>query len=916
MENESQKKLEMLGKTFRYGSKICLNDVDFEIVSVDDDYARMVGIPPEQKELLEGQTARERICSRDVQRVASELYGFEDTDQEYECKYRLKTADGDYIWVRDVGKLITYEGRECIWSVVADIDEKEKFTLQRDVNYENVPGGVVSVVVGKDNFYIREANRFYFEMMGVVREEYIGSSGKYTFPEDLPGLREHLVTRAANHEPIDYEFRIRKEDSGEVCWYRMFGNYYDTKDDGEEYLCVMVEITSRKIAEFDLIKEKEKYRMAMRSTADLMYEYEVSEQRLRLFGQNFMTEDTVLCIDNDISMNYKKLLFECDLIYKGDRKKIVSFIKNEEQIYDNIRLLTKNKMNGKKYYDNYEIYINKVYDKNRITRVVGYVKKMSYKTIPVTARQELHQIFDEHLLKDYSFVLKIDVPTESFTSYFIDDIGWEEYRGNRYYDSFLYWWCKNMVIPEEQREILFFLSLEQMLRVLHSGELKGYRFCTVRGRDGKYRHMICYFSFYGADMNTIIFTLRDVHAVRAEESYQELANQRMLTDALGEAREAMLERKAFMKYIVKEMTPPIVTLKQLIREEANEDRQKSIAKCIDYIGEMIGSIEEYSNLEAPRKRSNNRLNLYNLCQEVCEEERKVSLGQDISIKEHIALPKEQFYYVHEFRFKEVLINLLGNAVKYAPSGSQINLYIKESKRVKDHCNITITMEDDGAVINKTFYERSIDDGDDIHIREKILALGGADHSMSLSSKITELLGGTVEFRRGTAHNSVVRINIPVYLSETGEEFETEELVDKTGEDSYGTDLFGQGILLVEKENERNKLTAPLLRVNGAKVYTASSGKEAVKLLDKFDSGIISAILVDQELVDMSSYEFARKIKYTSNHKMRKIPVIEMLEGIQSDDAKMRLMSGINSTISKPVSIKKLTVLIESLQGKR
>lgn len=375
MENESQKKLEMLGKTFRYGSKICLNDVDFEIVSVDDDYARMVGIPPEQKELLEGQTARERICSRDVQRVASELYGFEDTDQEYECKYRLKTADGDYIWVRDVGKLITYEGRECIWSVVADIDEKEKFTLQRDVNYENVPGGVVSVVVGKDNFYIREANRFYFEMMGVVREEYIGSSGKYTFPEDLPGLREHLVTRAANHEPIDYEFRIRKEDSGEVCWYRMFGNYYDTKDDGEEYLCVMVEITSRKIAEFDLIKEKEKYRMAMRSTADLMYEYEVSEQRLRLFGQNFMTEDTVLCIDNDISMNYKKLLFECDLIYKGDRKKIVSFIKNEEQIYDNIRLLTKNKMNGKKYYDNYEIYINKVYDKNRITRVVGYVKK-------------------------------------------------------------------------------------------------------------------------------------------------------------------------------------------------------------------------------------------------------------------------------------------------------------------------------------------------------------------------------------------------------------------------------------------------------------------------------------------------------------------------------------------------------------
>ncbi len=915
MENENQRKLEILGKMFRYGSKICLNDADCEIISVDDDYAKMVGLKPEQKGLLEGQTARERIHPQDVSQVAGEVYGFGDTGQEYECKYRLKTADGNYIWVKDVGEIITYEGRECIQSVVVDIDEKEKLNLQRNMNYENLPGGVVFIVVGKDNFYIREANHYYFEMMGVVREEYIGSSGKYTFPEDLPGFREHLVTQAEKHEKIDYEFRTRKENSGEVCWYRMFGNYLGNTEDGEEYLCVMVEITSRKIAQFNLIKEKEKYRMAMRNTADLMYEYDVGEQRLRLFGQNFMTEDTLLCIDNDISVNYKKLLFDLDLIYKGDRKKMVSFIKNEEQRYDNIRLLTKNKLNGKKYYDNYEIYINKVYDKNRLTRVVGYVKKMSYKTIPVTTRQELHQIFDEHLVKDYSFILKIDVPTESFTSYFIDDIGWEEYRGNRYYDSFLYWWCKNMVVPEEQREILFFLSLEQMLRVLHSGELKGYRFCTVKGRNGKYRQMICYFSFYGADMNTIIFTLRDVHAIRAEESYQELANQRILTDALGEAKEAIAERKAFMNYIIREMTPPIVTLKQLIREESGEDRKKNIVKCIDYIGEMIGSIEEYSHMEAPRARSNSRLNLYNLCQEVCEEERKISLGQNISIREHIALPREQIYYVHEFRFKEVLVNLLGNAVKYAPSGSQINLHIKETERIKDHCNITITMEDDGAPIDEKFHERSVDHGSDIHIREKIIALGNTGHSMSLSSKITELLGGTVEFRSGVVHSSVVRINIPVYLSEKGEEF-AGELAYKAGEDSYETDLLGQGILLVEQENERNKLTAPLLRVNGAKVYTAASGKEAIGLLDKFESGIITAILVDQELDDMSSYDLARKIKYTSNHKRRRIPIIEMLEGIQSDDTKMRLMSGINCTISKPINIKKLTALIENLQGKR
>ena len=468
MEKENQRKLDMLKKTIRFGSKICNYDVDFQIISVDDDFARLIGMAPEQKHLMVGQTARECVHPYDVSRITTEVYGFENKGTEYECQYRLKTVEGDYIWVKDIGEVITYNGKKCIRSVVVDINEREELIRQRDVTYESVPGGVVFLVVGKDNFYIREANQFYFNMIGAEREEYIGSSGKYTFPEDLPGLREHLVTRAAKKKSVDYEFRTRREDNGKVCWYRILGNYYDAREEGAEYLCVMFEITPRKTAELELIKEKEKYRMAMQNTADLMYEYDVSEQRFRLFGQNFMTEDTSLCIDNDSYLNYKKLLFERDLLYRGDRRKIVSFLRNGEQCYDNVRLLTKNKLTGKRYYDNYEIYINKVYEKKKLKRVVGYIKKISYKTIPITVKQELHQMFDEHLVKDYSFILKIDVSTESFVSYFVDDVGWDEYRGNRYYDSFLYWWCKNMVAPEEQREIMFFLSLEQMLRILHS----------------------------------------------------------------------------------------------------------------------------------------------------------------------------------------------------------------------------------------------------------------------------------------------------------------------------------------------------------------------------------------------------------------------------------------------------------------
>lgn len=139
----------------------------------------------------------------------------------------------------------------------------------------------------------------------------------------------------------------------------------------------------------------------------------------------------------------------------------------------------------------------------------------------------------------------------------------------------------------------------------------------------------------------------------------------------------------------------------------------------------------------------------------------------------------------------------------------------------------------------------------------------------------------------------------------------------TGTNTEGreADLSGQGILLVERGSDQNKLIAPLLRVNGAMVYTATSGEEAEKLLNKFDSGLLSAILVDRELEDMDCYEFARRIKYTSNKNLRKIPIIEMLEGIQSNDVKMGLVSGINATISKPINLARLAVIMESLQGK-
>lgn len=912
---ESKDLLELLGSSISFGSKLCTNDKGYQIEEIDDNYARLIGIPEEQKNSMIGKTMADCIHPDDLESIVKKVHHSERTGEISECIYRLRTENGNYIWVRDISETVVCNGRERLQSVVINIDDQVQVQRQKDIVYEKFPGSVVFLVIGRDNFYIREANQNYFDMVGVRREDYLGSSGKYTFPEDLPRLRECLVTHAEKCEPVDFEFRIRKETDTGVYWYRLIGNYYETLPDGREYLCVMVDITNRKRTQFELIKEKENYRMEVSDQVpDVLYEYDVKEQRFRLYGEGYVTEDMGLCMDPDCRIPYKQLIYQKDFIHKNDRKVIAEFIRQGRQRYDKIRLLTLDPDTGERYYGKYEIYLNKVYEGSSLVRVMGYVKKLGTRTISPSVKHQIHQIFDEHLIKDYLFVLKIDAVSESFTPYYAEESVWEEYRGNRSYDRFLKWWCENEVVPDKQKEISFFLSVEQMLRVLYSGEPRGYRFCRVKGRDGKYQHAICYFAFYGSDVNTIILDVRNVEVVRAEEEYQNQVNQRLLQEVLTEAKDAVAARQSFMDYVVKELSAPIVTVKQLLNNDYNEQTIPHIRRCMEYMSEMIGSITEYNQLQAPHDKSAKEINLYELCTQVCEQERRISLGLDISIAERIMLSKEKTYRVHEYYFRDILINLIGNAVKYAPKGSTVNVYVKENVLEDGKLVISIVMEDEGPVINERFFERSVEEDDWQDQREKILALGGVGYSISIVSKIVGLLGGSIQFCKGVVYSSVVQIEIPVFVSSRTDDVASESTQEDMIENEEKS-LDGQGILLVERETGDNAMTAPILRVNGAMVYTAANGCEAEQLLNRFDSGILSAILVDRELEDMNCYEFARRIKYTTNHIIRELPIIMMLDGIESEDVKMGLLSGVNATISKPVNINKLKTIMENLQGK-
>ena len=171
------------------------------------------------------------------------------------------------------------------------------------------------------------------------------------------------------------------------------------------------------------------------------------------------------------------------------------------------------------------------------------------------------------------------------------------------------------------------------------------------------------------------------------------------------------------------------------------------------------------------------------------------------------------------------------------------------------------MEDEGPVINEKYFERMLDNSYDYNINEKMIALGGSGFSASLVAKITELLGGTIEFRKGAMESNVVEISIPVLYYNKNQFFQGEEHKEEVIEE---VNMHGQGILLVENAEQRESLTASLLQVNGAVVYEASSGEMAMELLEKFNSGQITAVLMDKDLEDLPDRFGFRRTEFMVN----------------------------------------------------
>ncbi len=258
------------------------------------------------------------------------------------------------------------------------------------------------------------------------------------------------------------------------------------------------------------------------------------------------------------------------------------------------------------------------------------------------------------------------------------------------------------------------------------------------------------------------------------------------------------------------------------------------------------------------------------------------------------------------RLKQILINLLSNALKFTEFGSvTVKIHSKESTR--ENCLLSFAIQDTGIgvpVEKQALIFESFAQADSSHTRK----FGGTGLGLSISSQLCRLMGGTIgmtsEENKGSTFWFTSRFKLPL----TNNIITSSSLGAQTSWDLSLRDLFrNKKILLVEDEMINQVLALTLLKKEGFQVTTACNGKDALTHLDKED---FDAILMDMQMPVLDGYQTAAAIRKHEKIHGGHIPIIAMTAHAMMSDRKKCLSAGMDDYISKPLDLSHMLDALE------
>lgn len=248
----------------------------------------------------------------------------------------------------------------------------------------------------------------------------------------------------------------------------------------------------------------------------------------------------------------------------------------------------------------------------------------------------------------------------------------------------------------------------------------------------------------------------------------------------------------------------------------------------------------------------------------------------------------------ELRVKQILTNLVSNAVKYTQSFGKISLEVIEDSWDSDHnCNIRFVVTDDGIGMSKEFIKRVFQpfEREETALSEKI---EGTGLGMAIVKNFVEVMNGKITIDSMVNVGTKVTVMIPLKICDEAETVYEKDF--STVQHKYP----GKHILIVEDKRINMEIVKGFLEDTELIIDEARNGKEAVQKFKDTEEGTYDLIFMDIRMPVMKGDEATKVIRSLEREDAKRIPIIAMTANALESDVENSYLCGMNGHISKPI----------------
>ena len=379
---------------------------------------------------------------------------------------------------------------------------------------------------------------------------------------------------------------------------------------------------------------------------------------------------------------------------------------------------------------------------------------------------------------------------------------------------------------------------------------------------------------------------------------------RRKADAANKAKSDFLSR---MSHDIRTPLNGIIGMTQIARENIGEpdkadDALDKISRSSDHLLTLINDILDLSRIESGKMAmAHEPVDIWvaiNQCMDVLKSS---AINRDLKIVTEIPQIEYPYVLTDALHLRQILINIISNAVKFTPDGGMITFKTEASTDEENKllfCRFEIA--DTGKGMSEDFTKRIFEpfvQADEFGGRTEFQ---GSGLGMAIVKQYVDMMGGTITIRSKLGEGSTFVVDLPFDIDQkAGSVSENER------EEIRGMDFTGVSVLLVEDNSINMEIARFMLESKGMKVDMAGDGRIALEKFQTSTPGDYDCILMDIMMPNMNGYEATMAIRALDRADAKTIPIFAMTANAFAEDVKAAMDCGMNGHIAKPIDMNML-----------